>query len=347
MFHCVFRYYSASGIELIRQKKDMEKPRKVLVHMQLWIRMLKKKDEILEAIKVPKEITFKLNEHGNRLLCVEQWENDLAWYVSFKAVGAKGVLPQFTMNFSIDEFTVMMDHVEDINAALSANRATGKRVYTGKDKGGQEQMLVYRWTWYLDDAVYKSGSYQYHTDADARDAADQFLAEDNGDQGRSLKLSVTSEFVEIWYPPTMTLACYFMLAWYFVQKMSSPTRCRGCDRRDRVLANHTCLDIPKDREVVAEKINSYVNAAVNGIKVAEFGKLIDEVRRRIGGSSIWCYLYAELCLFFVKPENVAEDMISFLSDADHPDVITCRHAMIKYLEMCVFSNVNAVCDKKP
>lgn len=308
-----------------------------------WSKIIKKREEILEAMNTCTTYVYKLPD-TNRQISVEEFDHDNQWYVGYHTMGIKGVQGFSSMNFNLSEFYALMEHVDEINAALAKNKNVGKKAgFTTRDRSGDEQMLVFGFTWWIGDEMFLKSYLQYNRESDCREAAEK--AVDRSDPklvGKPpLRLEVWSEFVDIWHPKKMIRWIFYVVVWGVIQQLArNGEKCPACVRMDRVLKNHRCLTTSGvSREVVERDVAAHLQKAMGMVSVQTLTKILEEARKRIGGSAVWAFVYAETFLEFAEPtECMVRDMCSFLMDEEYDaENVTVRKSIMSYLETFVFS----------
>lgn len=334
-------FFSSKGIEFLRQSEDDVKPRVVLMSTSNWGKIIKNKDEILHYMSQRRPYTLQLADASKQLV-LEEFEASGMWFVGFHSLGMRGVLGYASMNFNLDEFTVLLNHVDEINTALARNKNFGKKSsFGGRDRSGDEQMLVFGFIWRgADNEILVKSEAQFNREIDCREGAERAIDRSDPKFQGPLRLEVWSEFVDIWHPKQMVRWVFYAVAWGIIQQLSREgERCSGCVRSDRVLKSHRCLSVSVSEAELQTNVRAYLSKAKEMVSVQTMTKILDEVRKRIGGSAIWAYVYAETFLAFAEPtEAMVRDMVEFLSAGDYsPRFATIRKSIMSYLETFVFS----------
>jgi len=318
----------------VRKKEESDIGRVVRMPIHMWFKVLNEKEKIEEAIRAEAPYSLSLNDSGQRVLSVEEWEMDNNWYVCFKSLSEKNTVYQlWTINFPPDEFLYLLANAEDVSAALNKNKPRKRKQVTNA-VAKDELQLIYHWKLTGPGDEVLKGAIDYFTRADARDAGEEAK---KGWAVTPARLEVSSNFVPIWDELSMTRACFYMLAWQQITGLANKENCRACAQESRVIDDHDCLHISESPEEIRALVQAHLSKVWDQVSVSQLGRVIHETRRRINGSDIHSWVYGKSCKGFSNSTLEEKAMIAFLQDSTAPRFRTVRKACMACMQNYLFT----------
>lgn len=281
---------------VIKQEDKTLEPTDLHISVPAWEALIRHIPDVNKALEEEREEEIKI--HLSKHLVTHTNYNE--WKVGFHTIGLGGLMPKFTMNFSLAEWQIIQDNVELLCSEIAKCPKLRKQAYTKPDKKEKPKVVMYNWqvTDGSKATVIEGEEYQYTT---KMAQAELELAKEKPQN----KEYLSSKFNWTLYSQYREGPSMFVLTRrVFVEVMREliakvrEQKCEACKAQHSSLGAHAGPGGCEEELSRDEIVRLYYDEARTKLTYYKLVCVIDQCLSIISATGTWTYTYVKCYLNF-------------------------------------------------
>jgi len=243
-------------------------------------------------------IKFALNGKGTKVVMIHTYAELNKDFVGLLTLSPTtgSVSGRYSMNFTFDEWKVLMDAAPSIARAIS--KFTPARKQYPKFESDQDLASLHVWVVKKNDIIARKGSKTWYTVMDALEDGKT----SNNELALDEVLTTESMLGPTWDVFEMVQHSFYFLVLTRMFIYARKIMCKGCEKKSGLAVDHNCLTPPANFGVYEHIMNDTLIDAAGKVGNKMLSVLIDEIRKMTGAGVVWNSLLAQCVRHFTCVE---------------------------------------------